>query len=91
MITGMNDNRVSIPSTIREANYRYRMPRMILRVESSGNGVKTNITNLVKVAEALDANPDCTTELIHRHHEVFCAGAERSGTLPHHHQWSFLG
>lgn len=39
------------------------MPKMILKSESRGNGVKTNITNLVDVAKALDVPVDCTTLL----------------------------
>jgi hypothetical protein len=56
----MDKDEVNIPSTIQEANYRYRMPRMTLKIESKGNGVKTNITNLPEVAKALDVPPDCT-------------------------------
>jgi hypothetical protein len=55
----MDKDEVNIPSTIQEANYRYRMPRMTLKIESKGNGVKTNITNLPEVAKALDVPADC--------------------------------
>ena len=34
------------------------MPRMIIKSESRGNGIKTNITNLVDVAKALDVPVD---------------------------------
>lgn len=54
----MTDNKVvNIPSTIQDHNYRYKMPRMILKIEGKGNGIKTNITNLVDVAIALDVDP----------------------------------
>lgn len=56
----MADNKVvNIPSTIQDSNYRYKMPKMILKIEGKGNGIKTNITNLVDVATALDVDPEC--------------------------------
>ena len=33
--------------------FRYKMPRMLTRKEGHGNGVKTNITNLIDIANAL--------------------------------------
>jgi len=41
---------LNIPSYIEDNNYRYRMPKMQLKIESKGNGIKTNIVNLDKVA-----------------------------------------
>jgi hypothetical protein len=78
----MSDNRINIPSTIKDANYRYRMPRMILRIEGGGNGIMTNITNLAKVAEALAVPTECTTELIHRHPQVLHVRPKHDGPLP---------
>ena len=42
-----------IPSTIEDPNYRYRMPKMQLKIQSKGNGIKTNIVNLNDVAKYL--------------------------------------
>ena len=42
---------LNIPSTINDLNYRYKMPRMQLKTESQGNGIKTNIVNLPDVAK----------------------------------------
>lgn len=39
--------------------YRYKMPKMILKTEGKGNGIKTNIVNLVEVAKALRVPTDC--------------------------------
>ena len=50
---------INIPSYISDPNYRYTMPKMILKTESKGNGIKTNITNLADVALKLRTNPEC--------------------------------
>ena len=44
---------VPIPSYIEDPMYRYKMPTMKLKVEGSGNGIKTNLINLHEVANAL--------------------------------------
>lgn len=56
----MAQGKVNIPSTIADVNYRYKMPKMILKIEGNGNGIKTNITNLGDVAQALRVDPECT-------------------------------
>lgn len=49
----MKGIKINIPSYVSEANYRYQMPRMDLRQESRGNGIKTNIYNLEDISKAL--------------------------------------
>ena len=49
----MSGGRLNIPSTITDPSYRYTMPKMQLKQESRLNGVKTNVTNLADVAQAL--------------------------------------
>jgi translation initiation factor 5 len=49
----MSGGRINIPSTIQDPAYRYTMPKMQLKQESRLNGVKTNITNLIDVANAV--------------------------------------
>jgi translation initiation factor 5 len=44
---------LNIPSTIEDPSYRYQMPRLDLKIEGKGNGIKTNIVNLYDVAKAL--------------------------------------
>uniref|UniRef100_A0A7N0UMH3 Translation initiation factor IF2/IF5 domain-containing protein n=1 Tax=Kalanchoe fedtschenkoi TaxID=63787 RepID=A0A7N0UMH3_KALFE len=36
-----------------DAFYRYKMPRMITKIEGRGNGIKTNVVNMVEIAKAL--------------------------------------
>ena len=36
-----------------KGNFRYKMPKMVLKVEGKGNGIMTNVTNLDEVAKAL--------------------------------------
>lgn len=49
---------LNIPSTVNDPKYRYRMPKMQLKIESKGNGIKTNIINLGEVAVHLRTNAE---------------------------------
>lgn len=44
-----------------DAFYRYKMPRMITKIEGRGNGIKTNIVNMVDIAKALAMPASYTT------------------------------
>ncbi|XP_024377973.1 probable eukaryotic translation initiation factor 5-1 [Physcomitrium patens] len=45
-----------------DAFYRYKMPKLITKIEGRGNGIKTNVVNMVDVAKALARNPAYTTK-----------------------------
>ncbi|CAM8962363.1 unnamed protein product [Rhodiola kirilowii] len=45
-----------------DAFYRYKMPRMVTKIEGRGNGIRTNIVNMVDIAKALARPPSCPTE-----------------------------
>ncbi|KAF5739696.1 hypothetical protein HS088_TW12G00906 [Tripterygium wilfordii] len=45
-----------------DAFYRYKMPKMITKIEGRGNGIKTNIVNNVEIAKALARPASYTTK-----------------------------
>jgi len=45
-----------------DAFYRYKMPKLKSKVEGRGNGVKTNVMNMVEIAKALGRPPSYTTK-----------------------------
>ncbi|KAL6179772.1 hypothetical protein ACLB2K_046443 [Fragaria x ananassa] len=45
-----------------DAFYRYKMPRMITKIEGRGNGIKTNVVNMVEIAKALARPASYTTK-----------------------------
>jgi len=45
-----------------DAFYRYKMPKLMTKIEGRGNGIKTNLVNMVDVAKALARPPSYTTK-----------------------------
>ncbi|KAI3947069.1 hypothetical protein MKW92_047786 [Papaver armeniacum] len=45
-----------------DAFYRYKMPRMLTKIEGRGNGIKTNVVNMVDIAKALARPASYTTK-----------------------------
>ncbi len=39
--------------------FRYKMPRLIAKVEGKGNGIKTVIPNMAEIARSLGRPPTC--------------------------------
>jgi translation initiation factor 2 beta subunit (eIF-2beta)/eIF-5 len=44
---------LNIPSTIKDPNYRYKMPKLVISTQGSGGNVKTKLENYKELAHAL--------------------------------------
>jgi translation initiation factor 5 len=40
-----------------DAFYRYKMPKLIIKIEGKGNGIKTSVVNIFDIAKSLDRPP----------------------------------
>lgn len=55
---------VNVNRSVSDAFYRYKMPRLMAKVEGKGNGIKTVIVNMVDVAKAIGRPATCKLPLI---------------------------
>lgn len=51
---------VNVNRNLTDQFYRYKMPKLLAKVEGKGNGIKTVIVNMVEIAKALNRPPMCT-------------------------------
>jgi len=55
---------ININRNVTDMFYRYKMPKVIVKVEGKGNGIKTRIVNMSDIAKALDRPPSYPTSIL---------------------------
>ena len=48
---------INIRRDVKDLYYRYKMPRLVSKIEGKGNGIKTVVSNMVDIAKALNRPP----------------------------------
>lgn len=53
---------INIRRDVKDMYYRYKMPRLVSKIEGKGNGIKTVISNMVDIAKSLNRSPVYVTK-----------------------------
>ncbi|CAI9105948.1 OLC1v1004985C1 [Oldenlandia corymbosa var. corymbosa] len=75
-----NKDLLNIDSGNSDNFYRYKMPKMITKIEGRGNGIKTNIVNMVDIAKALARPPSYPTKYFGTQLGAISKFIEKTGT-----------
>ena len=51
-------------SNAADAFYRYKMPKLITKIEGKGNGIKTKLVNITEIAKAIGRSPEHLVKFI---------------------------
>jgi translation initiation factor 5 len=54
---------VNIPRQVDDTFYRYKMPRLLTKIEGRGNGIKTVLLNMSDIAAAFGRPASCMRRL----------------------------
>lgn len=53
---------INIRRDVKDLYYRYKMPRLVSKIEGKGNGIKTVVSNMIDIAKALNRPPSYVTK-----------------------------
>ncbi|SAL99709.1 hypothetical protein [Absidia glauca] len=53
---------INVRRDVKDSFYRYKMPRLLSKVEGKGNGIKTVVPNMTEIARALSRPPSYPTK-----------------------------
>lgn len=62
---------VNVNRNVSDAFYRYKMPRLMAKVEGKGNGIKTVIVNMAEVAKAIGRPATCNLKKKNYYFHIF--------------------
>ena len=62
MSASVGSGMINIRRDVKDLYYRYKMPRLVSKIEGKGNGIKTLVSNMVDIAKALNRSPVYVTK-----------------------------